>query len=107
MLVEAAASSLPSMLVPVVDDFELPSLRVFRVARVVLFAMLVRLCRVMVSHWPTILFFLHFSLAEKKRLHKNFSASWTTAVLVAFELGQLCGSSPAYMELRNVEDRLS
>ena len=54
MLVEAAASSLSSMLLPVVDDI------------------LVRVRRGMVSHWSTILFFLRSSLDERKRLHKNF-----------------------------------
>ena len=71
MLVAATSSAFPSMVVPGDGVFGLLSLRVFRV-RVVLFAMLVRVRRGMVSHWPTILFFLHSSLDEKKWLHKNF-----------------------------------
>jgi hypothetical protein len=72
MLEEAVSSSLPPMLEFVVGVFELLSLRDLRVVRAVLFAMLVRVRRVRLSHWPTILFFVHFSLAEKKRLQTNF-----------------------------------
>ena len=90
------------MVIPGDGVFGLLSLRVFRVR--VLFAMLVREFRGMVGQRYYFSCVLHWT--TESGYTKKILASWTTAVLVALELGPLCGSSPAYLEVRNVEDLL-